>query len=77
MSAPARPETRESPWRPRQLRGDLCEVDACREPVSEYAAADVIAKVSAPLNGATHDSSARRLLLAHVRRSRLRPPDDP
>ncbi|MFC8703297.1 hypothetical protein ACFUIV_14105 [Streptomyces anulatus] len=45
MSSPARPETGESP---RQLRGDLCEVVAYREPVSEHAVADVVAEVSAP-----------------------------
>ncbi|WP_326621112.1 hypothetical protein OHA57_38150 [Streptomyces anulatus] len=48
MSSPARPETGESPRRPRQLRGDLCEVVAYREPVSEHAVADVVAEVSAP-----------------------------
>ncbi|MFH8668130.1 amino acid adenylation domain-containing protein [Streptomyces anulatus] len=46
MSAPARPETGESPRRPRQLREDLGEV-AYREPVGEFAAAvaDVVAEV--------------------------------
>ncbi|MGC5530427.1 AMP-binding protein [Streptomyces sp. SR-10] len=46
MSAPARPETGESPRRPRQLRGDLCEV-AYRESrsASSRAVADVVAEV--------------------------------
>ncbi|WP_405438769.1 hypothetical protein [Streptomyces anulatus] len=46
MSAPARPETGESPRRPRQLRGDLCEV-VYREPAGEFAAtvAEAVAEV--------------------------------